>query len=249
MGAAARLLAVCTALAVLTACHNGGGTREKLADLAYEQGGRSEYRVYLDEAGAFVPYLVLTSDYGGQTLLLREHVLSEQMPYNESTQDSGYYENSLIDAYLDSEFLRVFPDGLREQIVDSSIVITYTDSLQVCGDETTTITRKVFLLSHTELGLTEHAAATVEGLALKYFSTPQSRMATNDSGTAAGWWLRSAYTVYGNTAWCLSGKAVTGGEGVYYANGIRPAFCLSGDTGIETREDIIQGRTVYALPG
>ena len=83
---AMRLLSL-TMLLLLSGCGLKGtekSTRappETLRDLAYDAGG--SVRVYLQESGSYVPYLVLTQDYGGNCLLLREYLLDEPRIYNE----------------------------------------------------------------------------------------------------------------------------------------------------------------------
>ena len=100
---------------------------------------------------------------------------------------------------------------MQKQIADSKIVITAKSSLGSCGKETTEINRKIFLLSHTELGLREHAGAAVEGKALKYFPNSMSRIAYLETGIAASWWLRTSYTVYHTAAYSVGFDATTGG--------------------------------------
>ncbi|MDE6761089.1 MAG: hypothetical protein K2J90_10505 [Lachnospiraceae bacterium] len=58
------------------------GTREAktLKALAKK---RQVQKVYLEEQGEYVPYLVLSDNYDGKVLLLREQVLPELMQYKE----------------------------------------------------------------------------------------------------------------------------------------------------------------------
>ena len=93
----------------------------------------------------------------------------------------------------------------------------------------------------------EHAGAAVEGKALKYFPDPTSRIARLETGVAAGWWLRTSYTEFHTSVWSVGFDAATGGVGLDYTNGVRPAFCIDGKTLIETSDDVIKGETVYVL--
>ncbi|MGI6606604.1 MAG: DUF6273 domain-containing protein [Peptococcia bacterium] len=137
---------------------------------------------------------------------------------------------------------------MQKQIIDSKIVITAKSSLGSCGKETTEINRKIFLLSHTELGLTkDYSMAAVEGKALKYFPNSMSRIAYLETGIAAGWWLRTSYTEFHTTAWSVGFDATMGSVSVEHTNGVRPAFCIDGKTLIETSDDVIKGETVYVL--
>ncbi|MGI6606600.1 MAG: DUF6273 domain-containing protein [Peptococcia bacterium] len=220
---------------------------EEIRDIAYDVNKNHGYTVYLEENAKFVPYLVLTDDYNGNVLLLREHILNEVMIFNPNRGYNGYYENCVIDKFLNEEFMNSFTPEVQKQIIDSKIVITAKSSLGSCGKETTEINRKIFLLSHTELGLREHAGAAVEGKALKYFPNSMSRIAYLETGIAASWWLRTSYTEFHTTAWAVAFDAVTGGHCVEHTSGVRPAFCIDGKTLIETSDDVIKGETVYVL--
>ena len=78
-----------------------------IADLAYGN-NTVPNRIYIVENEQYVPYLVLTDDYNGNCLLLREYLLDEPMQYNDpNIYYSGYYENSTIDQYLNNDFLKI----------------------------------------------------------------------------------------------------------------------------------------------
>ncbi len=214
---------------------------EEIRDIAYDVNKNHGYTVYLEENAKFVPYLVLTDDYNGNVLLLRKHILNEVMIFNPNRGYNGYYENCVIDKFLNEEFMNSFTPEMQKQIIDSEIVITAKSSLGSCGKDTTDINRKIFLLSCTELGLREHAGAAVEGKVLKYFPNSTSRIAYLETGVAAGWWLRTSCTEYDTTVWSVSFDATTGSVGLDYTNGARPAFCIDGKTLIKTSDDVIKG--------
>ena len=87
-------------------------------------------KVYIEEQGEYTPYLVLSSNYDGKVLLLREQVLPELMPYKEHSplwgQDEygSYYEQSSVNAYLNQEFLDSLAEPVRGYIADTSIEVT-----------------------------------------------------------------------------------------------------------------------------
>jgi hypothetical protein len=220
---------------------------EEIRDIAYDVNKNHGYTVYLEENAKFVPYLVLTDDYNGNVLLLRKHILNEVMIFNPNDRYNGYYENCVIDKFLNEEFMNSFTPEVQKQIIDSKIVITAKSSLGSCGKETTEINRKIFLLSYTELGLPKESIAAVEGKALKYFPNPTSRIARLETGIAAGWWLRTSYTEFDTSAWSVGFDATMGSVSVEHTNGVRPAFCIDGKTLIETSDDVIKGETVYVL--
>ena len=107
-----------------------------IADIAYDRLARNrntDFRVYLEENGDFVPYLVLAANYGGNVLLLREHVLNDGVPFNHSPRghslwnvhDYGaYYPDSNIDTFLNSEFKNSLSDLVVSAIIPSDIVVT-----------------------------------------------------------------------------------------------------------------------------
>src|SRR4051812_34861272 len=68
---------------------NSNSTKEQtLKDIAFDVNKKSGYTVYIKENSAYVPYLVLTSDYNGQALLLRKELLNESHTFNDDI--SGY---------------------------------------------------------------------------------------------------------------------------------------------------------------
>ena len=94
-----------------------------LQDIAYNRTKNSSYRIGIEENGKIVPYLILTDDYNGDCLLLREYLLDEPRKYNIAKKNSGYYEDSEIDKYLNEEFINRFTSKLRNTILNSTIVI------------------------------------------------------------------------------------------------------------------------------
>ena len=73
-----------------------------LKDLIYENNETSVYRVYLEENNQYVPFIVLScANYKG-CLLLREHLLDENVNYNNAQEYASYYKDSNIDNYLNN---------------------------------------------------------------------------------------------------------------------------------------------------
>jgi hypothetical protein len=212
-----------------------------LQDLAYNPDRDTPYRIGIEEDGAIVPYLVLTDDYNGNCLLLREYLLDEPMSYNTGGEGS-YYENSEIDRYLNGEFIKRFPANLSNKIVDSTIVITALKSLGIGGKETTTITRKVFLLSYAEVNGENSRTNLKEGEPLAFFKEKSSRVAYYKNGHAESWWLRTANTADRDVVCGVSIDGAIGEGGLLglagpYLNAVRPAFCLSRDTKVMKNND------------
>ncbi len=208
---------------------------ETLRDLAYDAGGSGH--VYLQESGSYASYLVLTQDYGGNCLLLREYLLDEPRIYNGPGRKASYYGESDIDHFLNEEFIHVYPDGLRQHMAETNIEIAAKESIGHCGEETTVIQRVLFLLSYAELDGTPSRTILKEGSSLLYFSDKKNRIAAcYEDGKQGSWWLRSASTSGTAYACGVSAEGVMGSSGIYdpnpdggYFSGVRPALCFPGD--------------------
>lgn len=217
---------------------------ECLTDLAYFDGAEeSRYTILVPEGDALVPYLVLTADYNGNCLLLRKHLLPESRIYNRNGNFAAYYENSLIDQWLNTEFCETLAEPVRDLLVDSRIEITARDSLRGGEETVITIEREIFILSSTEVSKSGFRTVAREGEWLEYFTDIERRMASKAGAEAFSWWLRSP-NLWDDNVVCgvdsrgcigIGGVGSAGAEGEY-KNGVRPAFCLSGDTVIYTRD-------------
>ena len=224
-----------------------GKKAETLGELAYDENKRFGYTVYIKEDSKYVPYLVLTSDYNGQALLLRKELMDKKHVFNEDGYGyASYYKESSIDRFLNEEFIALLDPEIQEAIVDSEIVITAKESIGRAGDETEVIERKVFLLSRAELAFTNFGPVLKEGESLVYFRRPKNRIAYRNE-TPTSWWLRSPELNWFNVACAMDEEMGMGISMVTKENGVRPAFCLNNDLEVELREDIIEGRAVYVI--
>lgn len=218
-----------------------------LGELAYDENKQYGYTVYLKENSEYVPYLVLTADYNGQALLLREELLEESRVINEDNYGyAGYYKDSSMDRFLNEEFLTCLEPEIQEAIVYSEITITAKESLGITGTETENIVRKVFLLSYTELAHPSSSVVNKEGEPLKYFENTENRIAYR-AGEPASWWLRSSETWEAYTTCAIDRKGVWGHMSVDKKCGVRPAFCLSNNLLIERSRDVLEGQGVYVV--
>lgn len=209
--------------------------RCRLQDLGSKEGQEVRNRVYIEEDGTKVPYILLTDNYCGNCLLLREYLLDEPMRFNNNGWYAAYYEDSEVDLFLNKEFCSRISEVVRDSIIDSTIEITAKDSLGVGGKDTISIIRKVFLLSYTEVNMSGSRTNLIEGVPLKYFSDKESRVAYYYDGREGSWWLRTPNTADVDVVCGVSidgavGVGGIGGDGGEYLNGVRPAFCLPKDT-------------------
>lgn len=210
-------------------------------ELAYD--ARSDAcTVYVLENRRYVPFLVLSADYGGNTLLLRRDVLPEAHSFN---RYSAVYEDSDIDRYLNREYAGQL--AARDLIRTSEIVVTEDEALGASGTGVRTIARDVFLLSCAELGVTTLVNAGTEGDALAYFAAAANRTVRGENGKAVSWWTRTPDTYYLSAVYGVGPDGTIGSGNAYNENGVRPAFCVSPDATAFPTDDLADGQTLYVL--
>lgn len=232
----------------------GKENKKTIGEISYDTNQKEECLVYIKENKVFEPYIAISSTYGGNVLLLRKYLLVDTMPFNDnerhmwaSYECGGYYEDSSIDKYLNTEFLNTLDQSVKDSIVNSNIIITDKSSLGITGNATTTISRKVFLLSLKELNGSESNASVSEGNTLKYFEDDYTRRVANlPDGEESAYWTRTpetweTYTVY------TMGNNGTGSGSADVDSGVRPAFCMKKATAIIQRKDIVKGQIVYII--
>lgn len=246
-------LNICPLLA-LNACHplEAGSltdisetkTPEVVADLAYDEGETAFPILYLAEEGVYQPYIVMTNDYNGSTLLLRQYLLPDSRRFNEYL---AYYESSEIDKYLNRDFFNCLSEDVQELVISSDIEILDDTCLGIVQTDVTMITRKIFLLSFCELGYDENGHVGREGNGLAYFSNVSNRVAYMETGELGSWWLRSADSNYSSCVYAVGPGGEVGSTNAFAENGIRPAFCISGQLPVESFFLEEDNRNVYIL--
>lgn len=243
-----------------------------LERIAYDRSPNNPV-VYIKENGEYVPYLVLESDYDGHVLLLREHLLEEEMQYEPASDESGggglsgegglsggwvwydygsYYQKSRIDKYLNMQFPKVFGDAVQAAIVETTIEVTDMDSYheENWAEATHMIKRKVFLLSAVEMGIDSGIGyvMTKEGKPLRYFKHKDlsEKKATKADGEAWPYWTRTPHIGETCTVTVI-GIDIFGDATADRRLGVRPAFCMEKDTAVKVNDNIIEGESVYVL--
>lgn len=147
------------------------------------------------------------------------------------TQKDVYYVESFNknnnQAYADSIFGSTKFEQVYLSDIDSKLQpYILTPTLPIAAGTSigaTTITKKVFLLSITETGVT---TLNNDGSKLSYFSDNNSRIAYNGSGNAITWWTRSPLSGDSNYVSCVYSN---GGWYYSYASnsyGVRPTFIV-----------------------
>ena len=220
--------------------------KTELHELVYRRRRQDpdEYTVYISENGTFEPYFVIDGNYDGGVLLLRKHVTEERMMFGGV---DGYYPESLIDKYLNTEFIANLPVSVQETILISEILVATTDAYK--KRETEEIARRIFLLSATELNRRRTSTLAVEGEALIYFKHGNPRYGTLRNGINGASWLRSTYFSQAarSMAWATfpNQTGLASYEATSVELSLRPAFCLPPDTLIG--EMFIDEKLVYIV--
>ena len=233
-----------------------------IADIAYDnirRGRDVDYRIFIEENGELVPYLVLTANYGGNVLLLREHLLDEARPFNPSPHgrermwgwsDFGaYYPNSDIDDFLNTEFKDTLGEGVVTAMTPSDIVVTDKDSIGGGGrgDISRVITRYVFLLSIREMGVPDPRITVPEGYNLRYFRNDFTRrIASLSDGREIPYWTRTPSTMETYLVFII-GINVVSFDVAGINSGVRPAFALARSTAITTSTNSTTGESIFVL--
>lgn len=234
---------------VATGCMNkrsiNNANPSVIGDIAFDNTNSEVCEIYIPEAEELTPYLVLTSEYGGEVdccLLLRKELLEDLFIFGEMP-DAPYYGASFVDNYLNSEFLNTLSNDVASLIITTDIVVTASTSIWIDGDELENIYRKIFLLSATECGYTAHSSPLIEGSPLAYFNSDTRRIASI-RGENTAWWLRTPNRKNA-FAWCVYFSGTITFLSIETELGIRPAFCLPSSLPIEAFD--INGKTGYRL--
>lgn len=210
-------------------------------------------KVYIVENEKYVPYLVLTDDYQGSCLLLREQLLEEKVIYNTGDEKyPAYYAGSVIDQYLCNTFPQRFTSELYDAILEEPIEITDQSSFTRGQETIEIISRKIFLLSYAELNNTIFQTSAKEGQPLEYFAKQANRIAYRHDGKADSWWLRTPTTSDRFYVDAVSPEGITGSGGVVsiagiVASGVRPAFRLPNQSPVQPKDGIEGGFYKLAL--
>lgn len=176
--------------------------------------------VKLKENGVAQEFYVAKHGYptsgNGRTLLVRRYIYDTRQWH---TSNVNAYASCALDSWFNNTYYNLLDADIKAQI--AAVAIPYTPGNG--NDSVTTLSRKVFALSVTELGRTASYANT-EGSALSIASTLQ--IAYNSSGSAVVQWTRSPYTGSTDYAFCLNADG-----NVHYGSctntyGARPAFTL-----------------------
>lgn len=176
--------------------------------------------VKLKENGVAQEFYVAKHGYptsgNGRTLLVRRYIYDTRQWH---TSNVNAYASCALDSWFNNTYYNLLDADIKAQI--AAVAIPYTPGNG--NNSVSTLSRKVFALSVTELGRTASYANT-EGSALPIASTLQ--IAYNSSGGAVVQWTRSPDTNYLNYAYRLGTDGGVGSNYCASTDGARPAFTL-----------------------
>ena len=228
---------IISSFVVFSGCSNKEPNNTTIYDLATT---KKTSELWLEENGKLVPYLVVEKNYHGQVLVLRKFALDDPMAISEYY---SYYEDSIIDVFLNSDFLERL-STVSDYIPVSNISIMANEAIGLSGTETIEIHRKAFLLSVSELDV---SSSEKEGQSLRYFSDYDNRICTLENGLSVSWWLRTPNTWNLSTTYVVgSGNTITTANSSDYAY-VRPAFCIKPTTKVYYANIISENVFGYVL--
>jgi hypothetical protein len=236
----------CTDKGVSTSKENSNKEISTISDIVYKKNS-ADCEVYIKENGKYESYYVLTENYNdsGCVLLLRKFLIDENIAFNSEDFPVSLYENSILDNFLEKEFINVFDEDFKNKLQEVEIDTIKKEFIRSAFPETTIIKRRIFALSFTELGLSKSSTEPVEGKKLSFFPDGDSRIAYKSNGKASTWWTRTSHTWQTYLACGFSPDGTLSAGEVTMENGVRPAFCLPSDTKIVKSE--VEGKEVYVV--
>jgi len=213
-------------------------------------------RVKLNERGVPQKYIFLEKDHygiGTGSILIREFVFSTHI----FSYQCSYYEGSYIDVLCDIIYPQLFDLDLQKALKAVPILIAIKVASGYYNfSDFTTVYRRGFLLSITELGYTKENY-NVEGNAFSYFDSPEKCRALikEDPSQTRGLthWTRS-YNAAGNKIGNFYydtrtnngiGESTPGTSSVQY---VRPVFALNSDITVSSSTDSDGCYTIESIP-
>lgn len=182
------------------------------------------------ENTVMVPFLVLKAGYptvdDSNTLLIRKDIY-----ITSAWGSNNAYAGSTVDNFLTNDYLLLINESVRNQIVEVNIPYTIGNG----NNTVSTLSRKIFLLSATELGYTGSYANT-EGSMIPYLESDANKLAYFE-GSLANWWLRSPGTSGTVSSWYVQTTGALNRSDVSSPYGIRPAFCLPSTVQVSLEPD------------
>ena len=178
--------------------------------------------IVLEENGILVPFIKIQSNYESTTgsLVMRKHCVTK-MPLVNSSDTK--YDGCRADLWLNNEYFSTLSATTQAVALNAPVKIRVSTG---SSSSTETISRKVFLLSTYEYGITPSSTVSLEGSQIAYFNSTERRTATYN-GTLTDFYTRSLAS-RGTTADTVTtaGVAKLVSNPTEYEAGIRPVLLL-----------------------
>lgn len=173
----------------------------------------------LYENGVLTPYIKVNDTYRSHesVLVVRLDIVTMMNLYD--TSGTSEYKDSNIDRWLEGEFFNTLDTATKSVISNVSVPVVNSNVIS------TTISRKVFLLSNVEYGLSNPAGVHSFGSNVAYFNT-DSRRISRYEGTPSNYYSRSHGLGTGRASVILSDGASAELAIETTVFGVRPAFTL-----------------------
>ena len=163
----------------------------------------------------------VTHDQADNMFFVFENCLDKPFSMNRSVTNVGGWVKSEMQAYLNGEIAKQFPDDLLESIEPISIeqgmpAMTYVKSRG-----------KLFLLSEEQVfGESRYSKSEKGASQLRIFEDSKECRAKSRDGKSSWWWLRSPYSGDSNAFVVVSSSGVVDWSYAYPSGGVAPGFCL-----------------------
>lgn len=171
----------------------------------------------LYENGVMVPFIKVANQYNGPALVVRKNCVIQ-----DTLTDVGevYYPGSRVDRWLSNVYL-YWLDAATQGVIPNNGISSRREN-------SSSVQRKVFLLSLNEYNLVTPDAISTEGTIQAYFATNERRIALLN-GTPVNHWTRSVRGENDIAGYVTASGTYGTGSPSSVVAGIRPAFRIPAD--------------------
>lgn len=187
------------------------------------------------------PSTLYDESCNGTWLMLKD--IYEMKVWNNTL--SNKYETSSIDTWLNSTFFDLLDADVQEIIKQVKIPYRSNGGLGTTQTGENGLSRKVFLLSGYEIGLSQgnNEYIPIDGSKLDYFTTGTSSSANSIriakfNNTATSWAIRSMTTSNDSNVWSITSVGSYGMSPSTSSFGARPTFIVPSNTNVDD-DDVI----------
>lgn len=148
------------------------------------------------------------------------------------------YSESTINTYLSTTFIGMLDSKVQNVISQANIITTNTSTI-AGAPETVNASTKAFLISLTEMGVTNRYVEAL-GAKLSYFEDGEGSSAVGKRGWNSAYWTRSCSTSSRNIVYyCYSDGEYAGDNPNSSVLGVRPTMILSSKATFDENFNIV----------